>query len=211
MFLPGPCITFRLLNSCAGVRRRVRLCARASGAVEHPTGAYVIVRTPRRRHLLGVFTLGRAIVGPRHAVLAVPCPRSASPPLPCPASISVPPIMAAPFWALALLLYWRAVGESRRGHRFCWAMILGCCCCRVMSGSIPDRLAGAVHASEPDRPPRAVASRAVDRRAALLRRGVPASRLAAGRAQGFRRLLVRRHHTQRRICRLGLALLQRCC
>ena len=33
--------------------------------------------------------------------------------------------MAAPLWALALLHYWRAVGEGRRGHWFLLALDLG--------------------------------------------------------------------------------------
>ena len=36
-----------------------------------------------------------------------------------------PAIMAAPLWALALLYYWRAVGERRRGYWFLLALVLG--------------------------------------------------------------------------------------
>jgi hypothetical protein len=36
-----------------------------------------------------------------------------------------PAIMAAPLWALALLLYWRAVGEGKRGAWLLLALILG--------------------------------------------------------------------------------------
>ena len=71
-----------------------------------------------------VFTLGREIVGTRHAVLsvllmvgiaafAVPTPGFG------------PAVMAAPLWALALLHYWRAVGEGRRGYWFLLALDLG--------------------------------------------------------------------------------------
>ena len=36
-----------------------------------------------------------------------------------------PAIMAAPLWALALLHYWRAVGEGERGYWFLLALDLG--------------------------------------------------------------------------------------
>ena len=71
-----------------------------------------------------VFSLGRRIVGTRHAVLsvllmigiaayAVPSPDFG------------PAILAAPLWALALLHYWRAVGEGERGAWFLLALDLG--------------------------------------------------------------------------------------
>lgn len=71
-----------------------------------------------------VFTLGRRIVGTRHAVLgvllmvgiasfAVPSPEFG------------PAVLAAPLWALALLHYWRAVGEGERGYWFLLALDLG--------------------------------------------------------------------------------------
>ncbi len=71
-----------------------------------------------------VFTLGRSIVGMRHAVLAVLLMVGV-------AAFTVPSpafgesIMAAPLWALALLHYWRAVGERRRGFWFLLALDLG--------------------------------------------------------------------------------------
>lgn len=71
-----------------------------------------------------VFTLGRAIVGIRHAVLAVLLMVGI-------AAFAVPTpgfgeaVMAAPLWAMALLLYWRAVGEGRRGYWFLLAFDLG--------------------------------------------------------------------------------------
>ena len=71
-----------------------------------------------------VFTLGRAIVAP-----ATPCSRVllmvGIAAFTVPSVDFGPPIMAAPFWALALLLYWRAVGESRRGYWFLLAIDLG--------------------------------------------------------------------------------------
>ena len=71
-----------------------------------------------------VFALGRSIVGLRHAVLAVLLMVGV-------AAFTVPSpafgesIMAAPLWALALLHYWRAVGENRRGFWFLLALDLG--------------------------------------------------------------------------------------
>lgn len=71
-----------------------------------------------------VFALGRRIVGTRHAVLgvllmvgiavfSVPSPNFG------------PAVLAAPLWGLALLHYWRAVGEGERGYWFLLALDLG--------------------------------------------------------------------------------------
>ncbi len=71
-----------------------------------------------------VFSLGRHIVGARHAaigvlllagisVFAVPAPKFG------------PAVLAMPLWALALLHYWRAVGERWRGNWFLLAIDLG--------------------------------------------------------------------------------------
>ena len=57
-----------------------------------------------------------------------------------------PAIMAAPFWALALLLYWRAVGESRRGYWFLLAIDLGLLLLASYVGLILIALLIAVHA-----------------------------------------------------------------
>ena len=71
-----------------------------------------------------VFTLGRAIVGTRHAVLAVLLMAGVAV-FTVPSVEFGPAIMAAPFWALALLHYWRALGEDRRGAWFLLAIDLG--------------------------------------------------------------------------------------
>jgi hypothetical protein len=71
-----------------------------------------------------VFSLGRSIVGTRHAVLSVLLMVGI-------AAFAVPSpgfgeaVMAAPLWALALLHYWRALGERRRGFWFLLALDLG--------------------------------------------------------------------------------------
>ena len=67
-----------------------------------------------------VFALGRAMVGPTHAVMAVllmigiftfgvPTPEFG------------PAILAMPFWAAAMLFYWRAVTEKRRAYWYAFA------------------------------------------------------------------------------------------
>jgi hypothetical protein len=71
-----------------------------------------------------VFTLGRSIVGTRHAVLSILLMVGI-------AAFAVPSpgfgeaVMAAPLWGLALLHYWRALGEGRRGYWFLLALDLG--------------------------------------------------------------------------------------
>lgn len=71
-----------------------------------------------------VFMLGRAIVGIRHAVLAVLLMVGITA-FTVPTPDFGPAVLAAPFWALALLHYWRAIGEERRGAWFLLAVDLG--------------------------------------------------------------------------------------
>ena len=71
-----------------------------------------------------VFTLGRRIVGTRHAVLAVLLMVGVAA-FTVPSPDFGPAILAAPLWALALLHYWRAVGEGERGTWFLLALDLG--------------------------------------------------------------------------------------
>ena len=71
-----------------------------------------------------VFTLGRSIVGTRHAVLAVLLMVGIAV-FTVPSVDFGPAILAAPFWALALLHYWRALGEDKRGAWFLLALDLG--------------------------------------------------------------------------------------
>lgn len=87
-------------------------------------GVYLLAQACVVIAFWAVFTLGRAIVGTRHAVLAILLM----------AGISVfnvatpdfgPAVLAAPLWALALLHYWRAVGENARGYWFLLAFDLG--------------------------------------------------------------------------------------
>jgi 4-amino-4-deoxy-L-arabinose transferase-like glycosyltransferase len=71
-----------------------------------------------------VFALGRSIVGMRHAVLAILL-MSGVAAFTVPSVNFGPAILATPFWALALLYYWRAAGEERRGYWFLLAIDLG--------------------------------------------------------------------------------------
>jgi len=71
-----------------------------------------------------VFALGRGIVGTRHALLGVLLMVGISA-FSVPSPNFGPGILAAPLWALALLYYWRAIGERRRGYWFMLALMLG--------------------------------------------------------------------------------------
>jgi 4-amino-4-deoxy-L-arabinose transferase-like glycosyltransferase len=63
--------------------------------------------------LWAVFSLGRIVVGPRHAVLAVLLMAGIAA-LSVPTPEFGPALLAAALWALILLHYWRAAGEGRR-------------------------------------------------------------------------------------------------
>src|SRR5690349_1429763 len=82
-----------------------------------------------------VFTLGQAIVGIRHAVLAVLLMVGIAA-FTVPTPDFGPAVLAAPLWALGLLCYWRAVGERRRGYWFLLALDLGLLMLASYAGSI---------------------------------------------------------------------------
>jgi hypothetical protein len=71
-----------------------------------------------------VFELGRSIVGTRYAVLAILTMVGISA-----FNVSTPEfgpaVLAMPFWALALLHYWRAIGDDGRGYWYLLALDLG--------------------------------------------------------------------------------------
>ncbi len=71
-----------------------------------------------------VFSLGRAIVGTRHAALGVLLMVGIAA-FTVPSVDFGPGVLAAPLWALALLHYWRALGEDKRGAWFLLALDLG--------------------------------------------------------------------------------------
>ncbi len=71
-----------------------------------------------------VFTLGRSVVGTRHAVLGILLMAGIAV-FSVPSPEFGPAVLSAPLWALALLHYWRAVGQSQRGAWFLLAFDLG--------------------------------------------------------------------------------------
>jgi hypothetical protein len=87
-------------------------------------GIYVLAQVCIVATYWAVFTLGRAIVGTRHAVLAVLLMIGIAA-FAVPSPDFGPAILAAPFWALSLLWLWRAVGEGDRGSWFLLAVALG--------------------------------------------------------------------------------------
>lgn len=87
-------------------------------------GVYVLAQACIVVAYWAVFTLGRGIVGTRHAVLAVLLMVGVAT-FTVPSPDFGPAVLAAPLWALALLHYWRAVGEGRRGYWFLLALDSG--------------------------------------------------------------------------------------
>ncbi len=71
-----------------------------------------------------VFALGCRIVGTRHAVLAVLLMVGIAA-FTVPSPDFGPAVLAPPLWGLALLHYWRALGEGERGYWFLLALDLG--------------------------------------------------------------------------------------
>jgi 4-amino-4-deoxy-L-arabinose transferase-like glycosyltransferase len=71
-----------------------------------------------------VFALGRSIVGPQHAALAVLLMVGISA-FTVPTPEFGPVILTMPLWAIILLHYWRAVGEARRGYWVALAVEVG--------------------------------------------------------------------------------------
>jgi len=87
-------------------------------------GVYLLAQACIVVALWAVFSLGRAIVGTRHAVLAVLLMVGVAA-FNVPTPDFGPAVLAMPLWALALLHYWRAVGEGARGYWFLLALDLG--------------------------------------------------------------------------------------
>lgn len=82
-----------------------------------------------------VFTLGRRLIGTRHALLGILLMVGIAA-FTVPSPNFGPAVLAAPFWALALLHYWRAVGEGERGYWFLLALDLGLLLLTSYVGSI---------------------------------------------------------------------------
>jgi 4-amino-4-deoxy-L-arabinose transferase-like glycosyltransferase len=87
-------------------------------------GVYVLAQLCIVTAYWAVFTLGRAIVGTRHAVLGVLLMVGISS-FTVPTPNFGPAVLAAALWALALLHSWRALGEGRRGAWFLLAIDIG--------------------------------------------------------------------------------------
>ena len=87
-------------------------------------GVYVLAQICVVVAFWAVFALGRAIVGTRHAVLAVLLMVGVAA-FNVPTPDFGPAILALPLWALALLFYWRALGEDAHGYWFLLALDLG--------------------------------------------------------------------------------------
>jgi hypothetical protein len=87
-------------------------------------GVYALAQACVLATFLIMFRLGRSLVGVQQAALAVLVMVGIS-------AFALPTvefgaaILAMPLWALALLHYWRAVGEGRRSHWFALALVLG--------------------------------------------------------------------------------------
>ncbi len=133
-----------------------------------------------------VFTLGRRIVGTRHAVLGVLLMVGIAA-FTVPSPNFGPAILAAPLWALALLHYWRAVGDGERGYWFLLALDLGLLLLASYVGLILIVLLLVFTLASARGRDALSQSRAMDRAAAVRHRHLPASGLAEGRARSRRR------------------------
>ncbi len=87
-------------------------------------GLYVLAQACIVTALWAVFTLGRAVVGTRHAALGILLMVGVAS-FTVPSTEFGPAVLAAALWALALLHYWRAVGLYKRGAWFLLALDLG--------------------------------------------------------------------------------------
>jgi hypothetical protein len=90
----------------------------------HLTGVYLLSQICVVITYWAVFTLGSAIVGERHAAMAVMLMAGVSA-LTVPTVDFGPAIAAMPLWALSLLFYWRAVGENNRTYWFSLSIVIG--------------------------------------------------------------------------------------
>jgi 4-amino-4-deoxy-L-arabinose transferase-like glycosyltransferase len=92
----------------------------ASGLV----GVYLVAQICVVAASWAVFTLGRTILGERHAALAALLMTGVFA-LTMPTADFGPSVFALPFWALALLHYWRAVGQGRGRYWLALGLDLG--------------------------------------------------------------------------------------
>ena len=87
-------------------------------------GVYLLAQVCVVTAFWAVFELGRATVGTRHAVLAVLLMAGIAA-FNVPTPDFSPAVLAMPLWSLALLHYWRAVGQGARGTWFLLGLDVG--------------------------------------------------------------------------------------
>ncbi len=87
-------------------------------------GVYLLAQLCVILAFWAVFSLGRSIVGTRHAVLAILFMTGIAA-FNVPSPEFGPAILALPFWALSLLYYWRAIDLGRRGAWFSFGFCMG--------------------------------------------------------------------------------------
>ena len=115
------------MSSCSAAisdRRWHSGSVKSPSGSQGPSGSTALAQACIVLAYWAVFRLGCAIVGIRHAVLAVLLMVGIAA-FSVPSPDFGPAILAAPLWALALLYYWRALGERRRGYWFLLALVLG--------------------------------------------------------------------------------------
>lgn len=96
-------------------------------------GVYLLTQVCSALTLWALFLLGRAIAGAQHAVLAVLLTITIAA-FSFPSIEFGPDVLARPLWALALLHYWRAVGQGERRAWFALSLELGLLLLTSMTG-----------------------------------------------------------------------------
>ena len=124
-----------------------------------------------------VFALGRSIVGPQHAALAVLLMVGVAA-FTVPTPDFGPVILTMPLWAIILLHYWRAVGEGRRSYWLPLAIEIGLLLLTTYVGLILIGLLVLFTAREPGGARPAQVLRPADRRPRRRHRHGPAPDLA---------------------------------
>src|ERR1044071_1560484 len=87
-------------------------------------GVYILAQICVVIAFWAVFSLGRIVAGTRHAALAVLLMVGIAA-YNVPSPDFGPSVLATALWAMALLHYWRALGEDRRGYWFILGFDLG--------------------------------------------------------------------------------------
>ena len=192
-----------VMNSCSAAisgRRWRSGWARLLSASPAPSGS-MRWRRPASSSPTGRCSRSAAhIVGTRHAVLGVLLMVGIAA-FTVPSPDFGPAVLAAPLWALALLHYWRALGERQRGAWFLLGARSRPAAARELCRADPARADDRVHARDLRRPSCAAQSRAMAWRRAASHRRLPARGVAQRRA----RTGAGRHRRQRGRCRPVLA------